>query len=632
MSARFARLVAIGALLTVGVTGLLAAQESLLPPGFDDKPAPKPRATREATAPRAAASAAPRATASPAPRATASAAPRPAPPPAPTIGTAAVLPEDDSVTAPGAGPATDPLDDIDPALIDQLVQSAQPRYDIPPDAQRSRSRIGILAQADGGLPAASTHYLSGDYVAALLGKMQGPLVSRWGHILLRRVLVSRLDTPVGMDGADWVALRAQLLLRMGEADAARALVQEVDSGFYTRSLEDAAMASYLATADPVGLCPITALTAAGRPGWDWDLARSICLAFNGAEGSPALAQLDRMMRRGSAPKIDILLAQKFAGSANTTHRAVTIEWNDVDSLNPWRTGLAFATGIEPPEALRRKDWPAYAMLAIRAPMVPLGSRAAAADIAGGQGVLSSAAMVDLYAQIAALQEPDATWGPLAAQLRSAYVAPEAADRLAAIKALWGDASDPARLWSRQVLTAYAAARLDPSADLSGDAVALLGSMLAAGLDRNAARWAGVVTPGSQAWAIVNLAAPAKLAPIGGDVLGTFQSGDGSDGALRSQLLLAGLAGLGRIDPQVTRDFADKLHVDLARQTRWSAAIDAAAQSDNPALVAMLAAYGMQGQGWQRMTAVTLYHVCGALRQVGLEAEARMIAAEALARV
>ncbi|MGG2329575.1 hypothetical protein ACE40V_24800, partial [Salmonella enterica] len=78
----------------------------------------------------------------------------------------------------------------------------------------------------------STHYLSGDYVAALLGKMQGPLVSRWGHILLRRVLVSRLDTPVGMDGADWVALRAQLLLRMGEADAARALVQEVDSGFY----------------------------------------------------------------------------------------------------------------------------------------------------------------------------------------------------------------------------------------------------------------------------------------------------------------------------------------------------------------------------------------------------------------
>ena len=625
-------LVVLGLGLSAGLSGILAAQESLLPPGFDERPAPRPRPTatpRATPAPRPGATPAARPVA-PAPRAAASTAPARVAP----VASAAPLPEDTGVTANTAAPvaaAADPIDAIDPAVIDQLVQSAAPRFDIPLAARRSLDRVGFLAEADGGLPFASTHYLSGDYVAALLNGMQGPLVSRWGHILLRRVLVSRLDTPVGMNGADWAALRVGLLLRMGEADAARALVQEVDSGFYTRQLEDAAMVSYLSAADPAGLCPIDALTAATHPGWDWDLSRSICLAFNGTEGSPALAQLDRALKRGTTPKVDILLAQKFAGSANTTHRAVQIEWGDVDSLTPWRTGLAFATGTEPPDVLRRKDWPAYALLATRAPMLGLASRAAAADQVAASGVLSSAAMIDLYAEIAALQEPDGTWGPIAAQLRDAYVAGATSDRLSAIKALWGDTSDPVRQLSRQVLTAYAAARIEPATALSSDAPLLLASMLNAGLDRNAVRWAPFVAVGSQAWGIIAVASPAKLAPVGTDALTAFKSGDTSDGGLRSGLLLAGLMGLGRVDGQTAQGFAGKIGFDPGRRSRWSQAIDDAAQSNNPALVALLAGYGMQGAGWNRMTPMHLYHITNALRQVGLEAEARMIAAEAVAR-
>ena len=597
MRPRF-RLIVIGLALSAGLTGALAAQESLLPPGFDERPAPRPRAT-PSPRPTAHPTSAPAAHAT-APVPHASAAPAH---PALAVPTRATLPEDTAVTAgtpaPAAAPEVDPIDAIDPAVIDLLVQKSAPKFDIPLSARRSLDRVGFLAEMDGGFPAVSTHYLSGDYVAALLGKMQGPLVSRWGHILMRRVLASRLDTPVGMNGADWAALRAALLLRMGEADAARALVQEVDSGFYTRQLEDAAMDSYLATADPAGLCPIDALTAADRAEWNWDLSRSICLAFNGSEGSPALAQLDHDLKAGQINKLDVLLAQKFAGSANTTHRAVQIEWGDVDSLTPWRTGLA--------------------------------SRATAADQSAAMGVLSSAAMVDLYAEIATLQEPDATWGPLATQLHNAYVAASAADRLSAIKALWGDSSDPVRQVSRQVLTAYAAARIEPSAALDSDAAALLTSMLSAGLDRNAVRWAPYVAVGSQAWGILAVASPAKLAPVGGDALAAFKSSDTSDGTLRSGLLLAGLMGLGRIDPQTGQGFAGKLGIDLARRSRWSDAIDAAAASNNPALVAMLAGYGMQGSGWHRMTPMHLYHIIGALRQVGLDAEARMIAAEAVAR-
>ncbi|MEI6643814.1 MAG: hypothetical protein WCL10_17445 [Novosphingobium sp.] len=626
------RLVLLACAALAGLSGVVAAQESLLPPGFDDKPAPPPRKPPPA-APRPGNTTAPAPARTPAPavvqiqRPASSATPQ-------VVAVPQVQPLPDGAAPPAVAAAAgrDPLADIDPALIDQLVASSKPRADIPPQAQRSLARVGFLDQADGGLPAVSSHYLNGPFVAGLLTNMRGEFVSRWGHILMRRALASRLDTPVGMNGADWAAMRAQLLLRMGEVDAARAMVQEVDNGFYTRGLEDAAMGSFLAAADPVGLCPVTALTAAGRPGWDWALTRAICTAFTGGEGAPALAVLDNAMRRGLAAKVDILLAQKFAGAASQGHRAVKIEWDGVDSLTPWRTGLALATGIEPPEALRKQAGAAYAVLAVRAPMLPLTARAEAADIAAERGILSAAAMVDLYSEIHALDEPDRTWGPLADALRSAYLAQAAADRLAAIRTLWGDASDPDRAYSRLVLTAYTAARISPDASLAGDAKALIASMLTAGLDRNALRWGPVVPVGSEAWGLIALSAPAKLAAITSDTLGRFQSDDSSAGGLRSRFLLAGLMGLGRVDPQTARAFADTLKLDLARETRWTRAIDAAAASENPALVALLAGFGMQGSGWDKMTPLHLYHIIAALRRAGLEGEARMIAAEAVARV
>jgi hypothetical protein len=617
---------AIAALSGLAVT----AQESLLPPGFDDKPAPPPR--KPPTPPRPATSSAPAPARPAAPAAVT--VQRPTTSPTPQVVAVPqvqpVAPAVSGAAAPVAAPGGSGT--IDAALIDQLIASAKPKADIPPQAQRSLSRVGFFDAADGGFPAVSSHYLNGPFVAGLLTKLRGDLVSRWGHILLRRALASRLDTPVGMSGADWAALRAEALLRMGEADAARAMVQEVDNGFYTPALENAAMGSFLATADPVGLCPVTALTAAGRPGWDWTLARAICTAFTGGEGAPALAVLDSAMRRGVAPKIDILLAQKFAGAASKGRRAVKIEWSGVDSLTPWRTGLSLATGLEPPEDLRKQAGAAYAVLAVRAPMLPLAARAEAADVAAERGILSASAMVDLYSEIHALDEPDRTWGPLADTLRSAYLAAEAADRLAAIRSLWGDASDPDRAYSRLVLTAFAAARVTPDADLAGDAKGLIASMLTAGLDRNALRWAGVVPVGSEAWGLIALSAPAKPAAISGDALGSFLSGDTSTGGLRSRFLLAGLMGLGRVDPQTARGFADKLKVDLARETRWTRAIDAAAASENPVLVALLAGFGMQGSGWDKMTPLHLYHIISALRRAGLEGEARMIAAEAVARV
>ncbi|MCY1671768.1 hypothetical protein OVA07_12235 [Novosphingobium sp. SL115] len=615
------------------VSGTLVAQESLLPPGFDNAPA-RPAASRPTTAAQR--------SASPAPAPSRSASATVSTPPTPSATASPVvqpLPSGVGPVATGGGGISDQalLDSLDPALLEKLIQSAHPKFDIPPAGQRSTDIVGVMAESDGGFPVGSTHYLNGAFVDGVIGKNRGRFVSRWGHILARRALVSRLATPVGMKGADWAAIRAQLLLRMGEADAARAVVQSVDSGNFTPKLEDAAMASFLATADPVGLCPITALTAASRPGWDWELSRAICSAFSD-QGSSAMAQLDRALRRGTGSKVDILLAQKFAGAATNTRRAVKIEWDDVDTLTPWSIGMSFATGLEPPQTLRTKAGASYALLASRAPMLPLESRAAAADVAAGRGLLSASAMVDLYSQLYALRGADGTsngpdeWMQRAETLRTAYVAPEAAARLDAIRALWGDGSNPDRAYSGLVLTSFAAARVLPSEEAADSAPSLIASMLTAGLDRNALKWAPFLPVGSEGWGLVVLANPGRANPVGSEGLGAFSSDDDSEDSLRSKFLLAGLMGLDRVDGAAARDMAGKLNVDFNRQTRWTRAINDAAQSGNPALVSMLAAFGMQGERWDRMTPLHLYHIVSALRRVGLDAEARMIAAEAVARV
>src|SRR3546814_2180582 len=87
---------------------------------------------------------------------------------------------------------------------------------------------------------------------------RAPVISRWASILLRRTLLSEVNTPANVNGADWAAERAWLLLRMGEADAARMLVQSVDTADFTPRMYAVAMQTYLATADPAGLCPLVA--------------------------------------------------------------------------------------------------------------------------------------------------------------------------------------------------------------------------------------------------------------------------------------------------------------------------------------------------------------------------------------
>jgi hypothetical protein len=587
------------------------APESLLPPGFD-KPSTKPAKPG-----------------APAPAATRSADPAPSATSSPVV---QAIPDGRQPVPAAASiklPSLRELEALSPDQLDELL-GLKPKSDMPPAARRSLTQIGILDQAEGGFASASLAGQDGSLIRAALAGNKGALVSRWGHVLLRRALASRLDAPSRLGPADFAALRAGLLVRMGEGDAARALVQDVDAGNYSPALTQAAIDAYVLTADITGICPVVAVQGGARKDAEWQVLRAICAAFQG-EGASAMAQLDRADLQKKWPRIDLLLAQKYAGAAGKARRAVKIEWDGVSELNPWRYALAIATGVEPPAALLRDAPPRYAYAASSAPMLGLAARAGGADRAAGAGIMSSEAMVDLYGQIYAQDDITDAWATRAEQLRDGYVAQTPASRLAAIKQLWDDTSDPQQRYSRQVLTAYAAARLPVESSFANDAPELIASMLSAGLDQNAMRWFSQADAGSQSWGLLVLAAPGQTAPVTAGGLDSFYDNDRSESHRKSRFLLAGLAGLGRVGDAAVGDFASKLEINLARQTRWTRLIDAAAEVNNPVLVSLLAGVGMQGDGWDKMTSVHLYHIVSALNRVGLGAEARMIAAEAVAR-
>lgn len=540
-----------------------------------------------------------------------------------------------STTKAGTSPANPASGDVstDAAADDaeedeEDAQEMVIRYDVPPAARRSLSAIGIISETSGGFPASSFGATNGAFLKQVVERTSGPIASRWGTIMARRLLASRTNTPVGVNGADWTAERAWLLLRMGDSVVARGLVQQVDAGNYTKRLHEVAMQTYLANGDLAGICPLTEggvrLVNSGR----WKMSRAICASLAGEQGS-ATGFINQGRYQGWVRGVDYLLTEKAVGAGINGRRSVKIEWDGVEGMNPWRFGLSAAVGLEPPEQLFSNSGGQIDGWRAQLPMFTPAIRAKYAPGAAALGVFSNRDMVDLYAQV--LDDPDApdAMKMQAENLGNAYTASDDSGKVSAMASIWGAERTGADYLAALVMTARAAALIAPSSDHAGQADGLIASMLTAGLDRSAARWSNIVSGGSLGWALVTLGAPGRITLADYGDLDEFYSNDDSDDGHKSALLLAGLAGLGRIEAGAQSDFADDLKVNIARQTTWSKAITAAASRGEQGTVALMAVAGMQAPSWASVPAHHLYYIVRSLRQVGLEAEARMIAAEAV---
>ena len=130
-----------------------------------------------------------------------------------------------------------------------------------------------------------------------------------------------------MNPVDWVAERAWLLLRLGEADAARMLVADVDVDRFTPKMVQVAVQSALANADAPALCPLEDGIKKYDPGVI-RLVQAMCASLSG-ESDAASAMIDQARRYGRIGGVDLALAEKVVG-AGANGRASTIEWEPVD--------------------------------------------------------------------------------------------------------------------------------------------------------------------------------------------------------------------------------------------------------------------------------------------------------------
>jgi hypothetical protein len=152
-----------------------------------------------------------------------------------------------------------------------------------------------------------------------------------------------------MDPVEFAALRAALLNRMGEAQVARALVQDVDSANYDAALATAAFDAYLATGDVLGMCPVAQLRrtcATTRVGND----AAICAAYSAKARTRSASSTGRSTTGSPRDRRAAGAALRRCGGrgpARSEHRVEQRRGADPVAHSPSR-----ALGVELPAGLR----------------------------------------------------------------------------------------------------------------------------------------------------------------------------------------------------------------------------------------------------------------------------------------
>ena len=510
-----------------------------------------------------------------------------------------------------------------------------PPVEYPSFARRDPWETGVLSPAEVGLGDNPWRAASGAFLSTLMRRMETPLASRWAHIALRQALLAKARAPRDVNPVDWTAERAWLLLRMGEADAARMLLVAVDADRFTPKAVQVYVQTALATADPSGLCPIEDGIRKYEPRIR-PLVEAMCASLSG-EPESAAAQIDEARRHGRIGGIDLALTDKVVGAGANTGRATTIEWEPVEQLTAWRFGLATATGMTIPDRLLLASAPRIRAYQARAPLLPPQQRLGSALVATGLGVFSSQSLVDLYSSIYDATDPNDLPDSDAWQLQQAFVGKDRDTRLNAIRLLLSKQETGLQHEAMRALVARAASRIDPDPKLEADAPELISAMLAAGYDQQAARWSSAVrqmndTNGDRAWAMLVLAArETNGLDLSYGRITSFIARDRSPDKVRSSLLVAGLAGLGRINQSSANSLNRRYGLGLGHRTSWTHMIDAAARRGQAGTVLVLTGTGFQTSDFAQVPGAHLYHALDSLRATKQDFTARMIAAEALSR-
>jgi hypothetical protein len=511
--------------------------------------------------------------------------------------------------------------------------SATAALPLPSTQRKPEDALGVLDPTTGGFDRTLWQGSLGSFITELMNRMQVPIGSRIGHITLRRALASKAVAPRGSDPVSFDAARTQLLLRLGEADLASRLAAQVPQASYNRRLYAVAAQAHLAAFNLPATCPLAAKAIVFSQDSIWPLLSAICAALQGDEGGAALG-LELARDSAKVNRFDLAIADRMVTAVTGGGRGGIVDWPEKGILTTYRLATIYLGGqVMPSFAITKSNAAVQGWMA-QSGAVDSQARMLAGWTAASTGVMNTDAWIGLWASRGAAMSPAVlAYAPEGNLMRANTGL--IANRLKAIKGLWAlGKSDRGRM-AMYLLSSDAAARLPVLPQFEADAGNLTRAMMLGGKTEAALRWYDVLGRAKSAtaqserlemWAALEiLDSKNRVAGSADQLKNWIAAQPEAIREKRGRLALAALRGLGVAYAQ---DASVGVKVDDTPSGKVFELLAAAAARRAKGEVVVLAALVMGDQP-ESVNGESLEQVVKAYRRVGLEREARLMAAEAV---
>lgn len=550
--------------------------------------------------------------------------------------------------APSA-PAGEPP--AEPPLAEPAAGAAE--FEVEVAATVDPEAVGLLEEADGGFGLDMWRGTSRSLVERMLPRLAAGGTSRARNDLTRRLLLSTAIPPEGEAGVSLLALRIERLAAMGEGAAMNHLLRAAPPDLDDAILSRARLDAMLLTADHVGACAQARDLVRRDDAPYWEKVLIFCHALAGQHDAAALG-VALLRERGidDDPAFELQL-RALSGEPD-------IELSSLRNPTALHVAMLREARVPVPEDAVATAGPAIARAIALTASAPLELRIRAAERAEAVGALPTETLAELYASVplstedlaSPLSRAAAESGPMARALlyQAVRIQVIAAARAEVLRAFWRLGRERGG-WDGYATAARVALdtllTLTPSPELAWIAGDAARALFAAGRPGAARAWleraeAQAGASADAAAAVATLWPIARIADGGGDlpwdatrIADWWNAQDDVPEPARRQraeLLYGLLAALG--DEVPTDAVLPLLEGPL---TQWSETqvpamrqqIEAAAAAGRVGESVLLALVALAPSEFSQPDPVTVAAAVSAIRRVGLVAEARALALEAV---
>lgn len=512
------------------------------------------------------------------------------------------------------------------------------------------SSVGLLTEEDGGF---GTDMWAGSgraFIEALLPRLPVQTLSPVMQDLTRRLLLSEARVPAGPPIApSFLGLRVERLSASGQTDLVTDLLRLAPSRLQDAALARAEVDSMLLSENHAGAC--TNIEAQLRDSDDpyWLKGLTFCKALSGENAAAQLGVSLLQEQGGGGDDSFFELVASLVGDSKSAPGSL------IDP-SPLHLAMLRAARLDVPDDAVPGARPAILRSIATSPNAPLATRLLAAERAEAAGALSPDALAAIYASVEIPPDDHSSWETLAVE--------QAGPRINALLYQVASIETEAQARARVVITALSRARfaggfnttarvmrdicsaIDPAPNLAWAASEIGRALLAAGDVPSARRWFDMMSQTASdevpdaAIAILDLWPLIQLMDTNGslgwnsDALQSWWEGErgrsGDSAYERAAIVLTLMDAIGYDVPESLWQelMGSSLTVTayLPSVQLWRA-LETASEKHRVGETVLLSLLSLGEVGPAGANPTTLHAVISALKEVGLDSDARKLALE-----